>query len=76
MGAPAIAEIAFGDAEASIPIMATSAQDETASATTFEKRCAVLPLKNCVSKPLFMLYKFTDPDNAAAYEPSTFAQIN
>jgi hypothetical protein len=41
-----MAVTAFGDAEASIAIIATSTEEETASATTLGKRCAVLPLKN------------------------------
>ena len=41
-----MAPVAFGDAEASIAIIATSTEEEIASATTFGKRCAVLPLTN------------------------------
>lgn len=70
-----MAAIAFGDAEASIAIIATRTEEETASATTFGKRCVVLPLTNCVSEPLFMWTKFAGAKHGDSYGRSTITQL-
>ena len=68
--------VAFGEAEASMAIIDTNIAVVSASVATLGIRCVVSRVNIFLSEPLFMLYKFTDPNNAAAYELSTFAQIN
>jgi hypothetical protein len=74
---PAIAvPTPLGEAEASIATIATSTQEEMARVATFGKRCAVLPLTNCVKEPLFMLYKFAGSNHVSTYVFSTLAQLS
>lgn len=62
------------DADASIVIIVTRTKDVTASVMILRMRWVVLPLKNWLSWPLFMLNKFTDQNHDATYAVPTNAQ--
>jgi len=66
--------VPLGDAEASMAIIATSAQEVTARVMTFGKRCVVSRLTNLVIEPLSMVHKFTGSNHSYAYGDTTFTQ--